>query len=170
MRRLIKKTTKKPGLSPGALVHVGEKKEEHTKISLIDYSESQFQEKEIKNIEESFPFKDSPTVTWINIDGLHEVGIIEKIGKNFNLHPLLLEDILNTGQRPKAEDFEDHIFIVSKMLYFEETESEIISEQLSVIIGANFVISFQGPYSKDGIRLSGICPSRRSCRPLLLDT
>jgi magnesium transporter len=71
------------------------------------------------------------------------VGIIEKIGKNFNLHPLLLEDILNTGQRPKAEDFEDHIFIVSKMLYFEETESEIISEQLSVIIGANFVISFQ---------------------------
>ncbi len=142
MPRFFKKS-KRPGTSPGTLIHVGEKKAEKAKITLIDYDESQVQEKEVKKIEECFPFKDKPTVTWINIDGLHEIEIIEKLGKTFNLHPLLLEDILNTGQRPKIEDFEDHIFVVLKMLYFDEEQYEIISEQLSLIMGSNFVISFQ---------------------------
>lgn len=139
----IKKRSTKSGLPPGALIHIGEKKVELAKISILDYDEIQFEEKEAKTIEECFPFKDKPTTTWINIDGLHQVDIIEKIGKKFNFHPLLLEDILNTEQRPKIEVFEDHIYIVLKMLYYDDRTNEISSEQISIIFGQNFVISFQ---------------------------
>jgi len=108
-----------------------------------DYNEAQFQEKEAKTIEECLPFKDKPTVTWINIDGVHQVEIMEKIGAHFGIHPLILEDIMNTGQRPKMEDFEDYIFVVVKMIYYDEKDNEIKAEQVSLLIGLNFVISFQ---------------------------
>jgi len=143
MPRFIKKRSKKVGLPPGTLVHIGEKKTEKVRISLIDYDEANFEEKEIKTVEECFPFKDKTTITWINIDGVHDIKIIEKIGKHFDLHPLILEDIVNTGQRPKIEDFEDYIFIVLKMLYYNEKKDEIQTEQVSLILGSNFVISFQ---------------------------
>jgi len=143
MPRFIKRRSKKVGLPPGTLVHIGEKKAEKVRISIVDYDEAQFQEKEAKTVEECFPFKDKPTVTWINIDGLHDVEVIEKIGKHFGFHPLLLEDILNTDQRPKMEDFESYIFIVLKMLYYDQEEHEIKAEQVSLIFGSNFVISFQ---------------------------
>ena len=143
MQRLIKKRSHKAGLPPGTLVHVGERKAEKVKIRILDYDEAQFEEKEAKTIEESFPFKDKPTVTWINIDGLHEVEIIEKLGSHFGLHPLLLEDILNTDQRPKMEDYGDYIFVVLKMLYSGENKDEIEAEQVSLILGSNFVISLQ---------------------------
>jgi magnesium transporter len=141
--KFIKKMSKKAGLTPGTLVHIGKKKIEKARIRIIDYDESQFEEKEIKKIEECFPFKDKPTVTWINIDGLHQVDIIEKIGKCFDVHPLVLEDIVNTGQRPKMEDFDNYIFVVLKMLYWDEEKSEVIAEQVSLILGSNFVVSFQ---------------------------
>jgi magnesium transporter len=143
MQKLIKKRSHKAGLPPGTLVHIGERKAEKVKIGILDYDEAQFEEKEAETIEESFPFKDKPTVTWINIDGLHEVEIIEKLGSHFGLHPLLLEDILNTDQRPKMEDYGDYIFVVLKMLYPSEKKDEIEAEQVSLIFGSNFVISFQ---------------------------
>ncbi|UCG66906.1 MAG: magnesium/cobalt transporter CorA [Deltaproteobacteria bacterium] len=143
MLKLFRKTSKKAGLAPGTLVHDGDKKVEKAKITIIDYDATQFQEKELDTIEECFPFKDTPTVTWINIDGLHEVQIIEKIGKHFSIHPLVLEDILHSGQRPKMEDFEDHIFLVVKMFYYDEKNNEIKMEQVSLLLGSNFVISFQ---------------------------
>ncbi len=143
MPQLVKKRSKKSGLPPGTLVHVGEKKIEKVRISIIDYDETRFEEKDAKTVEECFPFKETPTVTWINIDGLHEVEIIEKIGKHFDIHPLILEDILNTRQRPKMEDFESYIFIVLRMIYYDEEKTEITSEQVSIILGSNFVISFQ---------------------------
>ena len=86
-------------LPPGTLVYTGEKKVNGAKITLIDYDENKFQEKEVKNIEECFPFKDTPTVTWVNIDGLQDIELIERIGKEFNIHPLVLEDILMVGQQ-----------------------------------------------------------------------
>jgi magnesium transporter len=143
MLKLIKKISKKSGLPPGTLVHIGKKRTEKVKIRIIDYDERNFEEEELKEIEECFSFKEKPTMTWINIDGIHQVDIIEKIGKHFNIHPLVGEDIVNTGQRPKMENFEDYIFIVLKMLYFDEKENEIRAEQVSVILGPNFVISFQ---------------------------
>lgn len=139
----LKKRSEKAGLSPGTLVHIGEKKVQKTRIRIMDYDEDQIREKEVTHIEECFPFKDEPTVTWINIDGLHEVDLIEKIGRYFNVHPLILEDIVHTGTRPKIEEFEDFIFIVFKMLYCDETTEEICDEQFSIILGSNFVISFQ---------------------------
>ncbi|MDW7725588.1 MAG: magnesium/cobalt transporter CorA [Candidatus Methanoperedens sp.] len=142
MSRLFRKS-KTVGLPPGTVVYTGDKKAEKIKITLIDYDEKQFQEREIINIEECFPFKDEPSVTWINIDGIHETGIIEKIGKHFQVHPLLMEDVVSTGQRPKLEDFESYLFIVLKMLYFNQDGKTIEAEQLSLILGDNFLISFQ---------------------------
>jgi len=141
--RTIPKWSKKVGLPPGTPLHVGEKKISRAKITVIDYDEGQFQEKEAKTVEECFPLKDKPHVTWINIDGVHQVDIIEKIGTRLNIHPLVLEDIMNTTQRPKMEDFVDYIFIVLKMLHYEEDENRAKAEQVSVILGSNFVISFQ---------------------------
>jgi len=116
MPRSIKKISRKAGLPPGTLVHIGEKKAEKVRITVIDYDEARFEEKEVGQIEECFPFKETPTVTWINIDGLHEPEVIEKLGEHFSVHPLILEDIVNTGQRPKMEDLEEYLFVVLKML------------------------------------------------------
>ena len=95
MARIIKKRSKKIGLPPGTLVHIGERKTEKVRITIIDYDETHFEQQEISTIEECFPFKDKPIVTWINIDGIHQVDVIEKIGKHYDLHPLILEDIVN---------------------------------------------------------------------------
>jgi magnesium transporter len=143
MAKLSKKRSEKTGLPPGTLVHIGEKKAEKVSISLIDYDETQFQHKESVTVEEAVHFKEKPTVTWLNVTGLHEVKIVEEIGKAFSIHPLLLEDILHTGQRPKLEDFGDYIFFVLKMLTYHEDTNEVLAEQVSLILGPNFVISFQ---------------------------
>jgi magnesium transporter len=143
MVKFIKRRAKKIGLPPGTPVFVGEKKIEKAKITIIDYDEKQFQEKEAKTIEECFPFKDTPTVTWINVDGVHQVDIIENIGRHFELHPLIQEDIMNTEQRPKMEDFECYIYIVLKVLYYDEKKNETKIEQVSLVLGENFVISLQ---------------------------
>ncbi len=143
MVKFVKRRLRKIGLPPGTPVFVGEKKIEKAKITIIDYDEKQFQEKEVKTIEECFPFKDTPTVTWINVDGVHQVDVIENIGRHFELHPLIREDIMNTEQRPKMEDFERYIYIVLKMLYYDEKENETKIEQVSLILSENFVISFQ---------------------------
>lgn len=141
--KLIKKHSKSAGLPPGTLIHIGEKKAENVRITVMDYDEQKFEEKQVSSIEECFVFKSTSTVAWINIDGIHQIDIIEKIGKQFDLHPLILEDILNTGQRPKVEDYEDHLFVVLKMLRYNGEEQIVQSEQVSLVLGPNFVISFQ---------------------------
>jgi len=141
--RTIKKRSRKAGLPPGTLVHIGEKKAETVRITYIDYDEQSFQEKQVSNIEECLKLKDTPTVSWINIDGLHDIELLEKLGRGFELHPLILEDILSTGQRPKFEDYEKYIFIVLKMLSFSEETQSVEAEQVSLILGPNYVISFQ---------------------------
>jgi len=124
---------------------------EELKITIIDYDEASFQEKEAKTIEECFVFKDKPTVTWIKINGLHQAEVLEKLGNYYGLHHLTLEDILNINQRPKIEDFGDFIFIVLKILYPSNHNGKIITEQMSLILGANFVISFQKENKKEDI-------------------
>jgi len=141
--KLVKKKLKKVGLPPGTLVHIGNKRIEKVKITIIDYDEKHFQEKEVKSAEECFPYKDKSTITWINIDGVHEIKVIEEIGKHFNLHPLILEDIVDTDQRPKIKDFGNYIFIILKMLYYDEKDNEMKVEQVSLVLGKNYVISFQ---------------------------
>lgn len=143
MTLFFKRRSKKVGLPPGTLVFLGERKVEELKITVINYDETQYSEKEVKNVEECFPYKEDPRITWINVDGVHQVEIIDKLGEHFVLHPLLLEDVVNTGQRPKIEEYEDHVFIVLKMFHFDQANDEITVEQVSLILGANFVITFQ---------------------------
>ena len=134
MPKVTKRALGKIGLPPGTLVYTGERKMEKVKITVIDYDETRFEEKKVKTIKECVPFKDKPTVTWINIDGIHQVDVIGEIGKHFNVHPLVLEDIVNTQQRPKMEDFEDYLFVVLKMLYHDEKVDSIKAEQVSIIL------------------------------------
>jgi len=143
MMKTKRKMSEKIGLSPGTLVHVGQRKEETTRVRIIDYDQDSIREEDVTRIEDCFLFKDKPSVTWINIDGLHDIDLIGKIGTYFDVHPLILEDIVHTGTRPKIEAFDTHIFIVFKMLSFDKDKDEIVNEQLSIILGSNFVISFQ---------------------------
>ncbi|MBN1893049.1 magnesium/cobalt transporter CorA [bacterium] len=133
----------KTGLPPGTPVFVGEKKTEKVHIHYFDYNENQYVEKDAETVEECFPYRDKPSVTWINIDGLDNLEILQKIGDHFGVHPLVREDIVNTEQRPKLEDFGDYLLIVLKMLTLPNEAREIDVEQVSLLVGKNFVISFQ---------------------------
>lgn len=130
---------------------------EKPKITIIDYDEGHYHEAEAREVQECFRFKDKPSVTWINIDGLHQMDVLESLGSCYGIHPLVLEDIL-TDQRPKIEDYDDYIFIVLKMLYYDEEEdqrpgeedseddlgeSNLDMDQVSMILGPNFIISFK---------------------------
>jgi len=143
MPKPMKRRSKKAGLPPGTLVHIGEQKMTEPKIILIDYDETHFEEKEFQTIEECYVLKEKPTVTWINVDGLHRAGILEKLGECFGLHPLVLEDVLNTDQRPKLEDYEGYIYIVLKMLYPNGQNQRIEAEQISLVLGPHVLLSFQ---------------------------
>ncbi|MEI6438420.1 MAG: magnesium/cobalt transporter CorA [Candidatus Omnitrophota bacterium] len=141
MTRLIRKS-KKYG-KPETLLYEGPAKAGAVKVTLFDYDEASLTEKEITDIEECLPLRDKPTVTWINVDGLHRTEVLEKLSAGYLIHHLVLEDILNVNQRPKAEDFGDYIFISIKMLAFDDKKEEVVEEQVSLILGANFVITFQ---------------------------
>ncbi|MDR4505050.1 MAG: magnesium/cobalt transporter CorA [Candidatus Scalindua sp.] len=143
MFKHIKKRRKKAGSPPGTLIHVGETKAETVRITVIDYDGESYREREIQRIEDCFKLKETSTVTWINISGLHQIEIVEKMGKHFELHPLLLEDVLNTSQRPKIEDFGEYLFIVMRMFFCNEVKNEIETEQVSFFVGPQYVISFQ---------------------------
>ena len=116
MAKLVKKRTQKSGLPPGTLIHIGEKRTEKVKIRIMDYSDMGLKEMEADTIETCFPFKDKPTNTWINIEGIHDVRVLERLGECYGFHSLILEDILNTDQRPKMEDHGEYIYVVLKML------------------------------------------------------
>jgi magnesium transporter len=143
MPRFMKRASETVGLAPGTLVHIGDKKTEQVRLSLIDYGATHFQEKCIETVEEAFPSKDEPSVTWVNITGLHDLDVIEKVGKHFGLHPLILEDIVNTGQHPKMEDYEGYLFAVLKMLRYDQEEDQVNAEQIGLVVGPNYLLSFQ---------------------------
>jgi len=142
-KKALRKRSQKTGLPPGSLVHIGRQRMEKTKITVIDYDETQFVEQDFSAIEACFPFKDRSTVTWINIDGIQQTDILEKIGSCFSLHPLVMEDILNTEQRPKIENYGEYLYLVLKMLYYDDAANIVSTEQISLIVGQNYVISFQ---------------------------
>lgn len=130
-------------LPPGTITHVGQRRLEKAKITLIDYTANQFQEKELANIEAAFTNRPAGGVTWINIDGLHDTELTEKIGQHFGIHPLVLEDLSNTTQRPKYENYDGYIFVVMKMLNYSEETGKTTAEQLSLIIGKDYLLTFQ---------------------------
>lgn len=136
--------SKAAGLAPGTLIHIGEQFSEQVKITLYSYNCDHFEKREVNTLSEAVPQKDSDYISWINIDGIHQASILEEIGRNFNIHPLVLEDTMNTGQRPKTETYEDYIFVVLKMLYFDREDSEEVHiEQVSMIFTDKVLITLQ---------------------------
>lgn len=140
-KKRTSKYKKHVGQIPGALVYTGNKSSKLF-IESFDYTPENVEEKELKNIEEVLHYKTTDSVTWININGLNNVNEIEKIGNNYDIHPLTLEDIVNTSQRPKIDEYENYLFVVIKMLYYDKDEL-LVAEQVSFILGTNYVLSFQ---------------------------
>ncbi len=139
--KLVQKRSKKTGLSPGTLIHIGEKRTEAVTMTLFNYAGTQCDERVVADVNELRP-PDDETVSWVDVSGVHKVDILEAFGKHFSLHPLLLEDIANTDQRPKLDDYETHFFLVMKMLTTSE-QGNIVVEQVSFVLGRNYVLSFQ---------------------------
>lgn len=119
------------------------KEKKPVRITVLDYDENNFQIKEVSSPDECQVFRDKPSVTWINVEGIHEPAVLEKLASCFGLHPLIQEDIADVDQRPKTEDLDTYLYMVIKMLSFGSESSEIEVEQLSIVLGKNFVISFQ---------------------------
>ena len=142
MARLFKIVSTRPHSAPGTIAETEELRAAKARISVFDYTESAFEEKDLADIEHCFIYKERDSVTWINIEGMN-LEVIRRLDDHFGIHPLVSEDIVHLGQRPKVEEYDDYSFIVVKMIYTPEGGGEIIAEQISLILGRNYVISFQ---------------------------
>jgi magnesium transporter len=143
MAKFRHQKSKKTGLPPGTLLHTGDKKMENSDISLISYNETEFIENNHVNINDIKDAKSNhSTKEWLNIKGVHDTKLIEEIGNIFNLHPLLLEDILSVHQRPKIDEYENCLFIIARVLNSENNYGTIQSEQVSFILKENTLITF----------------------------
>lgn len=140
MKKRIGLATKKAGLPPGTLVRHGFDPAVETKVRVIDFSTEGFYENDIHSIEELLPFKQQDTVTWIDIVGASHIDVLDKIGQIFGIHNLVLEDMLNTTHRPKLEDYGEYIFLIMKNIRLQQ--DELLIEQVSLVVGKNYVISF----------------------------
>lgn len=158
MPRITKDRSVKSGLPPGTLIHIGERSDREIRITIAEYTDKTYEEKAISSLKESFYYMEPKALTWIDVEGLHEVELIQKFGDTQGLHPLVLEDIVNTNQRPKLEDYGDYLYIVLKMLR-DRGEPGVGMEQISLILGPRFVISFQ-----EGLRGDLFGPVRERLR------
>lgn len=142
LSKTIKFRVKKAGLAPGSLIPISETRSDKVQISLFDYDKEKLTEKQDTTVQECLKGLDSEETTWINISGIDDIQTIEIIGRRFGLHPLLLEDIVSSGQRSKLDDYKDTIFIIAKMLNYNNESQTVEDEQVSLILGKNFLISF----------------------------
>ena len=182
MTRMVKKRSQKAGLPPGSLVYLGDKGAGAARITVVEYQEGMVREATLSDLTECFPCSDAATVTWIDVNSVHQVELVAKVGECFGLHPLVVEDILNTDQRPKLEDFGEYLYIVFRAFSCNGSAYSMDTEQISLILGPNFVISFQekesmvfddnsradqnrqGAHCQVGCRLSCLLPDRYHCR------
>ena len=141
-RRFLKKRSIKAGMPPGSLVHIGDTPSEAVSIELFGYDQETFVEQRFQTVDDCLPHLEHPGITWVNVEGVHNVEIIRHLGERYGLHPLVLEDIVNTVQRPKIEDYDDYLFLVLRMLRPTGT-GDFTSEQLSIILGPDHLFTFQ---------------------------
>jgi len=139
----LHKRADKAGQPPGTAVYTGKKKSQETRVTVLIYSEQDFKESQGTTLEEVLPAQPMPGMTWIHVEGLQNVALIEHLGKAYHIHPLTIEDILNVDQRPKVEDFEGYVFITLKMLTWNEKKQTFSTAQVSFVLGKNFLLSFQ---------------------------
>ncbi len=143
MARFLKNRSAALGQVPGEPVFIGVKKMEEVSIHVIDYTKTDLKEWDPSDIAETAYLKDTPTISWINVNGVHDIEKIKAIADGFGLHPLVTEDVVNTGQQAKMEEFDDHLFFVIKMMHYDVKKNRLLSEQLSIILAGNFLITFQ---------------------------
>lgn len=150
-RRRYQTSQKTLGTSPGTVTYVGPEIEHATNVKRIEYNEADYRVDDSGKISLcKLPHTEVPHVTWIDVDGIHEPAVIERIGQQFHLHPLLLEDVANTEQKPKLEQYNDTIlFVTMKMLYCDQHTMDVDAEHISLVLGHNFLISFQEERTAD---------------------
>ena len=141
--RANKSLTQKRHLPPGTLVHVGERASGPVRVSLMEYDGFRVREASDLTRDELLKLPETTGNLWIHVEGLHDLAIVEALGKRFQLHPLVLEDLVNAAQRPKVEDTGEYLFFVVRMLRYSEETAEVGSEQMGLILGPNFLLTFR---------------------------
>jgi magnesium transporter len=141
MKRLTPRRSRKAGLPPGSVVHIGTTSSQPTRIQTLRYGPDRLVEEPNATLDQALACREEAGVAWINVDGVQDVEVLKKLGEGYGLHPLVIEDIANTEQRPKLEDYGDHLFIVLKMLSPEN--GHVKAEQVSLVITRNVILSFQ---------------------------
>lgn len=149
MERPVRGRTKKTGLPPGSLVHTGERKSGNVTIDLMEYDAGSLFESQLAGLDACLAFREKEAITWLNVDGLHDAELMNHIGTCFSLHPLVLEDVVSTDQRPKYEDFEEYLYIVVRMLRYDAGMMKAKAEQVSIIISQKYVLTFQEGFAGD---------------------
>ena len=143
MGRHKKLRSKKAGLPPGALVHIGEVKTQAPVLSLIAYGPEAYLEQELPDLAAFDRYSQGMPVRWLNVHGLQDSALLGEIGKRFDLHPLVIEDILNTDQRPKVDAYSDYLYIVSRVYDVARARDDLATDQISVVVGKDFILTFQ---------------------------
>lgn len=144
VRHNISKETVKEKLShaPGHVIYTGNKVEKEVNIDVFNYNETYLDEEQISNLDEYHKHTDEKTVTWINVDGLSDISTLKQIALRYKLHPLVMEDVANTSQRPKLDEYSDHLFIIFKMLYYD-SKNQLNVEHISLILGKSYLVCLQ---------------------------
>ena len=142
-RRLVVKRGGKLGAPPGTLLHIGRHKPASATIRQITYGPEQLDESTIADLADYQATGDTGQINWLNVDGVADPAVVASLGAVYDLHPLVMEDILNTDQRPKVEEYPGYLYIVLRMLQFDSDRQQIHSEQLSLVLGKDYVLSFQ---------------------------
>jgi magnesium transporter len=143
VRKLVRDVSRAAGRSPAELVHIGKPRGEKVRVIRIDYNAEQWQEREIEPVAAALARRETENITWIRVIGLHDLSIVARIGEHFGFHPLLLEDAVNTQQRPKLDDYGDHLFVVLKLLRYDTRTAELEAEQVSIAVAEGLVVSFE---------------------------
>jgi magnesium transporter len=143
MLKLFRRVQQQVALPPGTLVFAGKRKMEHAKISVTAYNAEDLEERRDASLEDALAARRPGYTVWINVDGVHETDKLKSLGEKFNIHPLVLEDIVNVNQRAKVDEYDDYLYIVAKMIRYDAADDQIHSEQISIVLGNDYVISFQ---------------------------
>lgn len=142
MNKILRKRSHKAGMAPGTLLHIGEHLQQKIRLSYVEYDEQNFIEEDDVTDEICLKRIETPLMTWIEVHGVSDPSVISSIGSHFRLHSLILEDVLNTTQRAKLDTYQDQVFIVCRLLRYDELEHGLKDEQVSIVFGPNYLISF----------------------------
>jgi magnesium transporter len=134
---------KQPGQIPGTAVHTGVQRMDEVRITVHDFDDEHYDVATIKRIEKSEKYLNSASRTWIQVEGVHDIDRLRSVWEYFDLHPLIQEDIVSTSQRPKVEIYDNAVFIVLRAITLDESTQKLESEQISIVLGSNYVLSFQ---------------------------